>query len=100
MGAANHWIALRLIGATSNRDGIGARVTVRSGGLMQVNRVIYGIKNFAEFLLALFKRLFHPFPCSNVADSPLESEYVAFTVFPYDRRDEGIYDTPIPFFQV
>ena len=39
MGAGNHWIALNLIGARSNRDGIGARVAVRSGGVMQVNRV-------------------------------------------------------------
>jgi hypothetical protein len=34
-----HWIALKLTGARSNRDAIGARVTVRSGGLVQVNRV-------------------------------------------------------------
>ena len=39
MGAGNHWIALNLIGARSNRDGIGARVAVRSGGVTQVNRV-------------------------------------------------------------
>ena len=31
--------ALKLIGARSNRDAIGARVTVRSGGVTQVNRV-------------------------------------------------------------
>jgi hypothetical protein len=39
MGADNHWIGLKLIGTRSNRDGIGARVTVRSGNLVQVNRV-------------------------------------------------------------
>jgi hypothetical protein len=39
MGDGNHWLALRLVGARSNRDGIGARVVVRSGGMMQVNRV-------------------------------------------------------------
>ena len=39
MGAGNHWIALQLIGARSNRDAIGARVVVRSGGLTQVNHV-------------------------------------------------------------
>jgi enediyne biosynthesis protein E4 len=39
MGEGNHWIALQLIGARSNRDAIGARVTVRSGGVTQVNRV-------------------------------------------------------------
>ena len=39
MGAGNHWLALQLIGERSNRDAIGARVTVRSGGVTQVNRV-------------------------------------------------------------
>jgi hypothetical protein len=39
MGAGNHWIALNLIGVRSNRDGIGARVTIRSGGVTQVNHV-------------------------------------------------------------
>ena len=37
--ADNHWLALKLIGARSNRDAIGARVTVRSGGAQQVNHV-------------------------------------------------------------
>jgi len=31
-----HWIGLRLTGTTSNRDAIGARVTVTAGGLRQV----------------------------------------------------------------
>ncbi len=39
MGVDNHWIALQLIGTRSNRAGIGARVALRSGGLLQVNRV-------------------------------------------------------------
>jgi hypothetical protein len=39
MGAGNHWLALQLVGAASNRSAIGARVTVRSGGLTQVNHV-------------------------------------------------------------
>jgi enediyne biosynthesis protein E4 len=39
MGAGNHWIALQLIGARSNREAIGARVILRSGGVTQVNRV-------------------------------------------------------------
>jgi len=34
-GNLNNWIALQLIGETSNRDGIGARVTVVSGGVQQ-----------------------------------------------------------------
>ena len=39
LGSGNHWIALRLIGGKSNRDAIGARVTIRAGGLTQVNHV-------------------------------------------------------------
>jgi enediyne biosynthesis protein E4 len=39
MGDGNHWLTLRLAGTTSNRDGIGARVIVRSGGVTQVNHV-------------------------------------------------------------
>ena len=33
------WLALKLIGARNNRDAIGARVTLRSGGAVQVNHV-------------------------------------------------------------
>jgi hypothetical protein len=39
MGGDNRWIALKLVGARSNRDAIGACVALRSGGLLQVNRV-------------------------------------------------------------
>ena len=35
-GNQNNWISLHLIGEQSNRDGIGARVTVHYGGLQQV----------------------------------------------------------------
>ena len=35
----HHWVNLKLIGHRSNRDAIGARVEIRSPGLMQVNRV-------------------------------------------------------------
>jgi len=35
----NYWIALKLVGTRSNRDAIGTRVTVRSGGAIQVNHV-------------------------------------------------------------
>jgi hypothetical protein len=37
--AGNHWLALQLVGAKSNRSAIGARIAVRSGSLKQVNRV-------------------------------------------------------------
>jgi hypothetical protein len=39
MGEGNHWLALRLVGTRSNRGGIGTRVTIRSGGITQVNHV-------------------------------------------------------------
>jgi len=39
MGAGNHWIGLKLIGASGSRDAIGARVTMRAGDLIQVNHV-------------------------------------------------------------
>ncbi len=34
-GNASGWIRLELVGRTSNRDAVGARVTVRAGGLVQ-----------------------------------------------------------------
>ena len=37
-GAPGHWLMLRL-GRKSNRDGIGARITVRAGPLSQVQEV-------------------------------------------------------------
>jgi hypothetical protein len=38
----NHWLGLRLIGTTSNRDGIGARVSLRSGTRLWVDEVRSG----------------------------------------------------------
>jgi len=37
--AGGHWLMLRTVGRKSNRDGIGARVTVRTGELQQVREV-------------------------------------------------------------
>ena len=34
-GNQNNWITLNLIGTTSNRDGIGARIKLTSGGKVQ-----------------------------------------------------------------
>jgi enediyne biosynthesis protein E4 len=39
---ANHWIAFHTVGTKSNRDGIGARVTVSAGGRVLVNEVRSG----------------------------------------------------------
>jgi enediyne biosynthesis protein E4 len=38
-GPPGHWLSFRTIGRKSNRDGIGARITVRTGGLSQVREV-------------------------------------------------------------
>jgi len=40
--ARNHWIGIRLVGTKSNRDGIGARVEVESGGMRQIDEVRSG----------------------------------------------------------
>jgi hypothetical protein len=37
-GNANHWLQIHLIGTTSNRDGVGARVTVVAGDLRQYDQ--------------------------------------------------------------
>jgi len=37
-----HWLELKLIGTRSNRDAVGARVTLRSGGLLQTREVHAG----------------------------------------------------------
>jgi enediyne biosynthesis protein E4 len=38
-GAPGRWLMLRTVGRRSNRDGIGARITVRTGALSQVREV-------------------------------------------------------------
>ena len=38
-GNRNHWLAIRTIGTKSNRDGIGAKIKVISGDLVQVREV-------------------------------------------------------------
>jgi hypothetical protein len=40
--SGNHWVAFRAIGTKSNRDGIGARITVSAGGPMRVDEVRSG----------------------------------------------------------
>jgi hypothetical protein len=39
---ANHWIAFRTVGTKSNRDGIGARITVSAGSRLRVDEVRSG----------------------------------------------------------
>ena len=40
--SANHWIAIRTVGTKSNRDGIGARVSVKAGSRVLVDEVRSG----------------------------------------------------------
>jgi hypothetical protein len=40
--SANHWIAFRTAGTKSNRDGIGARISLQAGGRMRVDEVRSG----------------------------------------------------------
>ncbi|HEU5402867.1 MAG TPA: CRTAC1 family protein, partial [Terriglobales bacterium] len=40
--SSNHWIAFKLTGTKSNRDGIGAKITVRAGGQLYVDEVRSG----------------------------------------------------------
>jgi hypothetical protein len=39
---SNHWIGLRTVGTKSNRDGIGARITVKIGSRTLVNEIRSG----------------------------------------------------------
>jgi enediyne biosynthesis protein E4 len=40
--SSNHWIAFRTIGTKSNRDGIGARISLSAGGRLRVDEVRSG----------------------------------------------------------
>jgi len=44
----NHWISIRTVGAKSNRDGIGARVTVEAGGRRQMQEVTSGASYLSQ----------------------------------------------------
>ncbi len=41
-GNRNHWLGISLIGTTSNRDGIGAKVTVTAGGRRRTKQRLGG----------------------------------------------------------
>jgi hypothetical protein len=45
----NHWLQVQLQGTSSNREGIGARVTVVSGGLTQIDEVHSGRSYQSDF---------------------------------------------------
>jgi hypothetical protein len=41
-GSKNHWLQVQLRGVKTNRDGVGAHVTVVAGGLLQLDEVHSG----------------------------------------------------------
>ena len=41
-GNNNHWITIQLMGTKSNRDGVGARITVTTQGKSQIREVVSG----------------------------------------------------------
>lgn len=41
-GNRNHWVGIKLIGTRSNRDGIGAKVTVNAGGVHRTKQLLGG----------------------------------------------------------
>jgi hypothetical protein len=41
-GNRNHWLGIKLVGTRSNRDGIGAKVTVASGGSRRTKQLLGG----------------------------------------------------------
>jgi hypothetical protein len=42
IGATGHWLELKLVGSRSNRDAVGARITLRSAGRLQMREVHAG----------------------------------------------------------
>jgi hypothetical protein len=47
-GNGNHWIELDLVAARSNRDAVGARVTVSAGGVTQLREQNGGMHRFSQ----------------------------------------------------
>ena len=54
-GNRNNWLGLRLVGSKSNRDGVGARVTIRVGAARRLKQALGG----ASYLSASDARLLY-----------------------------------------
>ncbi|MBO0858814.1 MAG: CRTAC1 family protein, partial [Chloracidobacterium sp.] len=50
----NNWISIKLIGAKSNRDGVGARIKVEAGGRTQVSEVRSGGSYYSQNDMRLY----------------------------------------------
>ena len=53
-GSGNHWLALRLIGESSNRSAIGARVTAFANGKRQIREICGGSSYVSENSLEVY----------------------------------------------
>ncbi len=53
-GTTGNWLAVKLLGTRSNRDGIGARIEVRTGSGLQVREVIGGKGHMQDPLVQFF----------------------------------------------
>jgi len=53
-GNDNHWLHIKLVGTESNRDGIGARVTVKAGELSMIREINPGCSRGYNPLIAYF----------------------------------------------
>jgi hypothetical protein len=42
LSSPRHWLAVNVVGTRSNRDGVGARVTLEAGGIVQTREVVLG----------------------------------------------------------
>ena len=52
-GSGNNWATFRLVGNQSNRDGIGAKVRIRAGGVTRSSSVKSGSSDCSQSQLAL-----------------------------------------------
>lgn len=49
----NNWLIIKTVGTTSNRDGIGARVSITAGGRTQIREVAAGTSDKCQNMLAV-----------------------------------------------
>ena len=47
----NNWLIVKTVGTASNRDGIGARITLTAGGRIQIREVAAGASNSSQNML-------------------------------------------------
>ena len=94
-GAPGHWLQVRLEGTRSNRDGIGARVTVVAGGRQQHREItrtasyagsVLPVAHFGLGQVALIDRLEIRWPSgSRTVDENLESDRLIVVREPEER---------------